>query len=136
MSDSSSSRSAWAGGLTVFAAVILITVGVFQVLEAIVALANDEFYIVGPKFTYEFDLTTWGWIHLIIGLLLILVGLALFSRNIWARGAAIGIAALSMIANFMWLPYYPFWAIVLIGLNVAVIWALAVSEAPEQIEAP
>src|SRR5262245_47380011 len=132
MSGTASTRNSWATGLVVFAAAIMVTVGIFQILEGIVALVNDEFFVVGPKYTYEFDLTTWGWIHLLIGAALVLVGLFLFTGNPWARGAGIGIAILSMIANFMWLPYYPFWSIILITLGVAIVWALAVYQ-PEQV---
>lgn len=132
MSISSSTKNAWASGLTIFAAAIMVTVGIFQILQGIVALVNDEFYVVGREFTFEFDLTAWGWIHLIVGAVLILVGLFLFSGSGWARGGGIAIAVLSMISNFMWLPYYPFWAILLIALNVAVIWALAVVETPSE----
>jgi hypothetical protein len=114
----------------IFAAAVLLTVGVFQILEGIVALANDQFYVVGREYTFEFDVTTWGWIHLLIGIILALVGGFLLTGSVWARWAGIVIAVLSMVSNFMWLPYYPFWAIVIIALNMAVIWALAVVEVP------
>lgn len=133
--SSYSTRNAWASGLMVFAAAVLLTVGVFQILQGIAALAEDEFFVRGPNYTYQFDLTTWGWIHLVIGVVLAAVGAFLFTGATWARWAGIAVAALCMIANFMWLPYFPFWALALIGLNVAVIWALAVVEvAPEVIE--
>jgi hypothetical protein len=118
----------------IFAAAVLLTVGILQILEGIVALANDEFYVVGREYTFEFDITTWGWIHLLIGIVLALVGGFLFTGSVWARWAGIGVAVFSMISNFMWLPYYPFWAIVIIALNIAVIWALAVVEVPGDLE--
>src|SRR5262245_20142867 len=129
-----STRNAWASGLMIFAAAVMLTVGIFQILEGIVALANDEFYVVGRKFTFEFDLTTWGWIHLLIGIILAVVGAFLFTGATWARWTGIAISILSLISNFMWLPYYPFWAMIIIALNVAVIWALAVVEVPGDLE--
>ncbi len=123
-----STRNAWASGLMLFAAAMLLTVGLFQILQAIAALANDDIVVRGPEYTYHFDLTTWGWVHLLIGVVLMAIGAFLFTGAAWARWAGIVVAVLAMAANFMWLPYYPFWAITLIGLNVAVIWALAVVE--------
>lgn len=128
-----STRNAWASGLMIFAAAVLVTVGMFQILEGIVALANDEFYVVGREYTFEFDLTTWGWVHLLVGVILAVVGGFLFTGATWARWAGMAIGILSMITNFMWLPYYPFWAVVVIGLNIAVIWALSVVELPREV---
>ena len=126
--SSYSTRNAWASGLMIFAAAAMLTVGVFQLLQGIAALAEDEFLVRGVNYTYEFDLTTWGWIHVVIGVVLVAVGAFLFIGATWARWAGIVVAAVCMIVNFMWLPYYPIWALVLIAMNAAVIWALAVVE--------
>ena len=75
-------------------------------------------------YTFNFDTTGWGWIHLLLGLLLILVGYFLYTGAAWAVVTAIVLAGLSAISNFFFIPYYPFWSIVLIGLDVWVIWAL------------
>jgi hypothetical protein len=123
-----STRNAWASGLMLFAAAVMLTVGLFQILQGIAALAQDDVMLVGPEYTYTFDLTAWGWIHLLMGAVLIGVGAFLFTGAAWARWAGIAVAILCMAANFMWLPHYPFWAITLIGMNIAVIWALAVVE--------
>jgi len=126
--SSYSTRNAWASGLMIFASAAMLTAGVFQILQGIAALAEDEFFVRGVDYTYMFDLTTWGWIHLLIGLVLVAVGAFLFIGMTWARWAGIAVAVLCMIVNFMWLPYYPIWALVLIALNGAVIWALAIVE--------
>ena len=126
--SSYSTRNAWASGLMIFASAAMLTAGVFQILQGIAALAEDEFFVRGVDYTYMFDLTTWGWIHLLIGLVLVAVGAFLFIGMTWARWAGIAVAVLCMIVNFMWVPYYPIWALVLIALNGAVIWALAVVE--------
>jgi hypothetical protein len=71
------------------------------------------------------DVTTWGWIHLVGGIIVAIAGFSLLSGSLWAKILAIAICALSMIVNFMYIPYYPVWSIVIIALNVAVIWAVA-----------
>jgi hypothetical protein len=130
--SSYSTRNTWASGLMFFAAAVMVTVGFFEVLQSIAALAEDEFFVRGAEYVYTFDLTTWGWVHLLIGAALVAVGAFLFTGATWARWAGIGVAALCAVANFMWLPYYPFWALALIALNIAVIWALCVVEAVDE----
>lgn len=123
-STTPSSRSNSAVGLTVFAGVMMIILGVFQVVQALVALFNDDFYVVGQKWVFEFDLTVWGWIHLVIGIVVAVAGFFLFRGAVWARAVGIGVAAISAVLNFMWLPYYPVWSLLIIALDVFVIWAL------------
>src|SRR3954447_15426761 len=116
--------SGWALGGIVFAASILTLAGVFQVIAGLVALFNDEFFVVTRNYTFDLDVSAWGWIHLLIGILLLVTAWGLFSRNAWAGVAAIILAGISAIANFFFIPYYPIWSLVLIGLDVWVIWAL------------
>ena len=116
--------SGWALSGVVFAASMLILVGCFQILSGLVALLNDEFYVVTRNYTFDLDVTAWGWIHLVFGVLALTVGLGLFGRRTWAGVAAIVIAMLSAIANFFFIPYYPIWALIVIALDVWVIWAL------------
>lgn len=120
----SEQRSAWAMGYATFAGVILVIAGVFQTIAGLVGIFEDEFYVVGDEWIFEFDATTWGWIHLLVGLVLVASGIGIFSGNVLARTVGVIVAGLSAIANFMWLPYYPVWSIVIIALNVAIIWAL------------
>ncbi|WP_127784726.1 hypothetical protein [Rhodococcus sp. X156] len=107
------------------AAVLLVAVGILQFLQGLSALADDDILIVGPEYVYTLDTTAWGWIHLIVGALLAITGFCLFTGATWARVVAIFIAAISIIANFLWLPYYPVWSIVLIAIDVVIIWAVA-----------
>ena len=116
--------SSWAVGWTGFAGVMLIIVGVFDIIAGLVALVNDEFYVIGREWVFEFDVTAWGVIQLIIGAVLLLAGIGLFSSNMAARVVGVIVAALAAIANFAWLPYYPVWAIIVISICIAVIWAL------------
>jgi hypothetical protein len=111
-------------GLTVGAATIMVMGGGFQALQGLVALVNDTFYVVGEEYVFEFDVTTWGWIHLLVGILVAVAGLFLFQGATWARAVAVAVACLSIITNFMWAPYYPVWSLVIIAFDVFVIWAV------------
>ena len=112
-------------GLILFAGIMMIMVGCLQFFEGMVAVFNDTFYVATRNYIFQADATTWGWIHLILGLLVAFAGWGLLSGRTWARVVAITLAVLSAIANFLWLPYYPFWALTLIALDVFVIWAVA-----------
>ena len=116
--------SGWAvGGLT-FAACLLTLIGFFQIISGLVAIIDDEFYVVARNYTFDIDTSGWGWIHLLLGLLLVITGFGLFNRSTWAGVTAIFLASLSAVANFFFIPYYPFWAILVIALDVWVIWSL------------
>ncbi|HEU4449322.1 MAG TPA: hypothetical protein VFR63_04970 [Gaiellaceae bacterium] len=117
--------SGWAIGGTVFAGVIMLMVGLFHAVAGLVALLDDEFYVVARNYTFEFDVTGWGWIHLIGGILVALGGLYVFSGATWARVIGIALAVVSAFVNFFFLPYYPFWSLLMIALAVWVIWALS-----------
>ena len=118
--------SGWAVGLILFAAIMMIMVGVFQALQGLIAIFENEFYAATRNYIFKFDATTWGWIHLILGLIVAFAGWGLLSGRTWARVLAITLAVLSAIANFLFIPYYPFWSLLLITLDVFVIWAVAV----------
>jgi hypothetical protein len=115
-----------AAGLTVFAAVMMMMIGAFQVIQGIIALANDTFYVVGAEYVFQFDVTTWGWIHLLLGALVAVAGYFVLQAKVWARTVGVIVAVVSALFNFAWLPYYPVWSILIIALNVFVIWALTV----------
>ncbi|MEU9118194.1 hypothetical protein AB0D04_42420 [Streptomyces sp. NPDC048483] len=126
MTHRSETSEAMAGGLTIFAAVMLIIAGIFGVFRGIMAIAEDDIFVNAPNYIFKFDVTGWGWIHLIVGVVAILVGLSLFKAALWARIAGVVIAALFMIVNFLSLPYYPFWSMILIAMDGFIIWALCV----------
>jgi len=112
-------------GFILFAAVMMIMAGVFQALQGLVGIFENEFYVPTRNYLFQFDATTWGWTHLLVGLLVAFAGWGLLSGRTWARVAAITLAVLSAIANFAFIPYYPFWSLLVIALDVFVIWALA-----------
>ncbi|MFF9278536.1 DUF7144 family membrane protein [Streptomyces griseosporeus] len=113
-------------GWTVFAAVMMIFGGVMAIFQGIAAIAEDDVFVNTKNFTFQWSLTGWGWLHLILGIVVALAGVALFNGATWARVVGIALAGLSMIANFAWLPWYPFWAAALIVIDGFVIWALCV----------
>jgi hypothetical protein len=117
--------SPWANGLTIFAAAMMMIIGFWQALAGIAAIGQDKVYAATPEYIYAFDVTGWGWIHLLLGILIVCAGVAVFMGSTWARMVAIVLASLSMIANFAFLPHYPVWSLTIIALDAAVIWALA-----------
>ena len=132
MSENPSTKQGIAAGTSIGAAVIMVTVGIIQFCQGLGAVLEDKVFVVGVEYVYKFDLTTWGWIHLILGILVAAVGLALFTGAGWARVSAIIVAAVSILANFLWLPYYPVWSLVIIALDVVVIWAVSAWQ-PDQV---
>lgn len=120
--DYSSAAVGWAA----FAGIMLIIYGVVDVIQGIAALVNNEFFVITEEYVFEFNITTWGWIHLLGGIILILAGAGVFSGNVLARTVGVVMAGLAVIWNFAWLPYYPVWSIIAIAIGIAVIWALTV----------
>ena len=116
--------SGWAIGWTTFAGVMMVLGGGWWIMSGLVAIFDDEFFVVTRNFIFEFDVTAWGWIHLIVGVIVVWAGFALFSAAVWARTVGVIVAVLAALAAFAWLPYYPIWAIIFIAVSVAVIWAL------------
>lgn len=125
MTTRHSTAQTWAVSGMIFAAAMMVMVGIWQVFVGIAAIAEDNFFVVAPNYTYEIDTTAWGWIHLILGIVVALAGFFLFTGATWARAVGIVLAGISAIANFFFLPYYPLWAIIIIAVDVFVIWALA-----------
>ncbi|MDQ0935719.1 DUF7144 family membrane protein [Streptomyces turgidiscabies] len=117
---------AGAGGLVTFAGVLLFIAGILDLFRGIMAIADDDVYVNTPNYVFKFDLTSWGWIQLVLGVIAMTVSAGLFSRATWARVVGVGIAGLLIIANFLSIPYYPVWSLTLIALYAFVIWALCV----------
>lgn len=114
----------WSTGFATLAGAVLIVVGVCQVLVGVAALIRDTIYVATPGYVYAFDITAWGWVHLVLGAVLALTGLGVLQERTWARVTGIALASLSIIANFLFLPNYPLWSLVIIALDIVVIAAL------------
>lgn len=117
---------ALARGFATFGAIMLIVNGAFHAITGLVALLNDDFYVAEREWSFDFTVTTWGWVHLIGGIILVLAGFGIFSGNRAARIVGVIAASISAIVNFAWLPYQPIWSILMITLTIPVIWALSV----------
>ena len=124
--DKEAGRAVGAVGMIFFASVMMVMIGFFHAMYGLAALLQNDLIVAGPEYVWRLDVTTWGWIHLIAGILILVAGWSLFSGATWARVVGITLALISAIANFASIPYYPFWSILIIVLDVLVIWALAV----------
>jgi hypothetical protein len=120
-----STKSSWAYGLTILGGVMLCMVAVFQILEGIVGLARDDIYVRGLDYTFQFDVTTWGGIHLVVGLVALGAGIGILLGETWGYVLGIVIAVLSALANFAFVPVFPLWSAIVIGFDIVIIWALS-----------
>ena len=123
-SNAPTDYSSWAVGWAGFAGVMLVIIGAFDIIQGLVALFNDEFYVVTQEWVFEFDVTTWGWIHLLLGIVLVGSGIGIFAGHVLARTVGVIVAGIVALVNFAWLPYFPVWSIIVIAICIAVIWAL------------
>jgi len=124
--DGISRHSGWATGVSFFGGIVLATVGVFQVLQGLSAVLNDTVFVPTQSYVFELDLTLWGWIHLAVGVVAVPVGIAILVGRPWAFFSGIFLAVLSAVTQFVFLPYYPLWALTIIAIDVAAIWALSI----------
>jgi hypothetical protein len=119
-------RSEAAVGWTWFAAIMMMLLGAFWVISGLAAILENEFFVATPNYLFKFDVTTWGWIHLLLGVVVELAGFALLMGRVWARTIGVVLAGISALVGFVWLPWYPIWGIIFITSAVFVIWALTV----------
>jgi hypothetical protein len=126
MTDAGVSRepSGWAVGWITFAAAMMLMIGSFHAIAGLVGIVDDEFYVATRNYVFEFDATQWGWIHLILGVIVAVSGGYLFTGSVLARTVGVIMAMFSAVAGFAWIPWYPIWGITVVALAVAVIWAL------------
>ncbi|MFB8080589.1 MULTISPECIES: DUF7144 family membrane protein [unclassified Streptomyces] len=124
-----SSSAAWASGGTLFAGVLMLVTGFMDVFQGIAGIAKDDVYTRVGDYVFKFNLTTWGWIHLILGIVVAIAGFGILKGAEWGRVAGIALASLNILFQFMFLPYQPWWALFSMAISVFVIWALATDEA-------
>ncbi|HET6297171.1 MAG TPA: hypothetical protein VFG33_27545 [Kribbella sp.] len=116
--------SGWAVGGLAFAATLMILNGAFSTIAGLAALIDDQYFVVVRGYAFDLDVTAWGWIHLILGLAVVVAGFGLFSNATWAGVVAIVLAVLTAIDYFFFIPYAPFWSLLVIALSVWIIWAV------------
>jgi hypothetical protein len=107
-----------------FAGLLMIITGTLGVLQGAAAIAKDNVYVVGVHYAYSFNVTSWGWIHVVLGAILAITGFCLLAGAAWARWVGLMFAAVGSALQFMFMPYYPLWSIIVIALDAFVIWAL------------
>lgn len=116
--------SPWASGGTMFAGVLMLVSGILGILEGIAGIAKDDVYARIGDYVYKFNLTTWGWIHLVLGILVAVTGYGILKGATWGKACGVALASISVVLHFMWLPYQPIWALIAIAIGLFVIWAL------------
>jgi hypothetical protein len=110
-----------------FAGVIMVMLGTFQAIAGLVALFNDEYYLVTrSNLVVSVDYTAWGWVHLLLGIVIAGAGLGVMVGQMWARVVGILVALVSAVVNLAFLAANPVWCTIMITLDVLVIWALTV----------
>jgi hypothetical protein len=118
--------SSWAIGWTAFAALMMMMMGIWWLTAGIVGISTPGFYAVTEEYVFQFDPRTWGWIHVLSGIVVLVAGFAVFAGAVWARTVGVILALWTGLIAFAWLPWNPIWAIVLILISITVIWALTV----------
>ena len=114
-------------GWAAFTGILLVMIGVFQVIWGLAAIIDDTRITAGENGLVLWDVTAWGWIHLILGIILILVGGGLLSARGWARWTAIFFVMLNAFGQIAWMTTYPLWSVLIIALDVIIIYQLTVN---------
>ncbi|HWM02299.1 MAG TPA: hypothetical protein VNP92_08160 [Actinophytocola sp.] len=111
-------------GALAFAGSLMIIIGAFSAIAGLAAIIDDDYFVVVRGYAFDLDVTAWGWIHLILGLAVLATGIGLLAGTAWAGIVAIVLAVLVAIDYFFFIPYAPFWSLLVIALCVWVIWAV------------
>lgn len=126
--NTSSGSGGWAAGGSLFAGVLMLVTGIMDIFQGIAGIAEDDVYTRVGDYVFKFNLTTWGWIHLVLGIVVAIAGYGILKGAEWGRVAGIALASLNVLAHFLFLPYQPWWALFSMAVSVFVIWALATDE--------
>jgi hypothetical protein len=111
-------------GFTALAGTLMLLGGLWMVTVAIVALSHGHVFSTAPAYTFRYNIRGWGWTELALGVVLFAAGMCVFLGMAWARYVGAFFAALSAIANFVFIPYQPLWSIIMIAIDAFIIWAL------------
>ncbi|GAA1666336.1 hypothetical protein GCM10009830_10000 [Glycomyces endophyticus] len=114
--------SATAG--TVLAALLLVVAGVWQVLTGFAAVVRGGYFTAPADYPFAFSVAAWGWVHLIVGAFAVVVGVGLFTGAVVWRVLGIALACCSLVSSFLWIPFEPWWSVLVIALDVLVVWSL------------
>jgi hypothetical protein len=120
----SDNRSGMAIGFAYFAGLMMIMIGFFDMIEGLSAVFKKDFYAVSSNYVFHFNVSTWGWTHMLLGLIILLAGFGVLRGAVWARTVGVIMAAIIGITNFAFIPIYPVFSIVIVATCIFVIWAL------------
>jgi hypothetical protein len=112
-------------GLLIFASVLLMVLGLFNLLDGIAAVARSHVFIANAHYVVG-DLRTWGWVVLILGALQVLGGIGILTGNQFARWFGVAVVALNAFGQFFFIPAYPFWSLTIIAVDMVALYALCV----------
>jgi hypothetical protein len=115
----------WVGWVW-FAGLMLIMVGLFNVIDGLVAIVNHNFFVPTRAGLLVFNLAGWGWVHLLLGIVLVIVGVAVLTGQLWARVAAVILVILNAVTQLLFMSAYPLWSLIVIILDIIVLYALIV----------
>ncbi|MEU4571993.1 hypothetical protein ACBI99_12455 [Nonomuraea sp. ATR24] len=115
----------WVGWVW-FAGLLMIMSGVFNIIGGLSAVINDDVYVRTPLRLLLFDVSTWGWLHLLFGIVLFFAGLAVTVGQTWARVVAVVLVMLNAMTQLTWIGVNPWWSLAVIAVDVLVIYALIV----------
>jgi hypothetical protein len=119
----SSDVSGWVGWVY-FGGLMMVLLGALHAMAGLVALFKDELYLVGEKNVWVLNITSWGWIHLIAGVVILMAGLAVMSGKMWGRVIGIVLGILAAVANFAFIPVYPIWSVIMMTMSILVVYAM------------
>lgn len=127
MAKNNKGSDGWTGWV-VFASYMMILIGFFQSIVGLTAIFKDAFYVALPSANtlVTVNVNTWGWVHLLLSIMIIFAGYAVMEGKVWGRTVGVLLALGSAVANLAFIPYYPIWSIIIIAVNVVVIYALTV----------
>ena len=109
---------------TILAGVLMIISGAYGFMTGLAVIIHKGFFVTNPNYAYHWTVTNWGWTQLILGAVVFAAGFGVLIGMAWARVVGVILATLSAVASFLFIPYYPFWAIVLVAVDLFIIWAL------------
>lgn len=119
--------SNWMVGGIAFAGSVMVMIGSFSIVAGLAAILDDGYVVVRRRYAFDLDVTAWGWIHLVLGIAIVVTGFALFANAAWAGIVALVLSVVSAIDHFFFIPYAPVWSVLIVALNAWVIWALTES---------
>jgi hypothetical protein len=129
-----SERTGWYGWIA-FAGIMMCVLGIFHAIVGLVGLFESDYFYVGESgLMVEVDYTAWGWVHLLLGILIACAGFALTSGATWARLVAVVVAVVSAVINLAFMSAYPIWSVIMITIDILIIYAVTVHGDRDSLE--